>query len=173
MSAGNGIEKSLDFYVREYITNASPSAISWVLLPFILNKSCNLCISSCSWIGSVNAFLLISGGVVAGRFYDRGYLWASLTNLVLDIGYLRGASYTLLYGGSLLTVFSLFMLSLTKPDNYYQVLIFTLWLDSSNAPFRFSSAKELVLASVAVLLMFQVLPSFLITSQNDELWRWH
>lgn len=26
------------------------------------------------WIGSVNAFFLVSGGVVAGRLYDRGYL---------------------------------------------------------------------------------------------------
>ncbi|KAK7056369.1 hypothetical protein VNI00_002923 [Paramarasmius palmivorus] len=74
-----------DFYVREYITNSSPSAISW--------------------IGSLNAFLLISGGVVAGRLYDRGYF------------------YPLLYGGSLLTVFSLFMLSLAKPNHYYQVFL--------------------------------------------------
>ncbi|KAJ3745066.1 MFS general substrate transporter [Lentinula detonsa] len=74
-----------DFYVQEYITNASPSAISW--------------------IGSINAFLLISGGVVAGRLYDRGYF------------------YPLIWGGSFLTVFSLFMLSLAKPDHYYQVLL--------------------------------------------------
>ncbi|KAJ4478455.1 MFS general substrate transporter [Lentinula aciculospora] len=74
-----------DFYVQEYITNASPSAISW--------------------IGSVNAFCLISGGVIAGRLYDRGYF------------------YPLVWGGSLLTVFSLFMLSLAKPNHYYQVFL--------------------------------------------------
>ncbi|KAK0435499.1 major facilitator superfamily domain-containing protein [Armillaria borealis] len=58
-----------------------------------------------SWIRSFNAFLLISGGVVAGRLYDCGHF------------------YPLLYGGCLLTVFSLFMLSLAKPDHYYQVFL--------------------------------------------------
>ncbi|KAK1224500.1 hypothetical protein PQX77_012613 [Marasmius sp. AFHP31] len=74
-----------DFYVREFLTNSSPSAISW--------------------IGSVNTCLLIAGGVIAGRLYDRGYF------------------YWLLYGGSILTVFSLFMLSLAKPNHYYQVFL--------------------------------------------------
>ncbi|KAG7095906.1 hypothetical protein E1B28_006593 [Marasmius oreades] len=74
-----------DFYVREYLTNSTPSAISW--------------------IGSLNACLLISGGVVAGRLYDRGYF------------------YSLLYGGSFLTIFSLFMLSLAKPNQYYQIFL--------------------------------------------------
>ncbi|KAG7094093.1 hypothetical protein E1B28_007711 [Marasmius oreades] len=74
-----------DFYVREFLTNSSPSAISW--------------------IGSVNTCLLIAGGVIAGRLYDRGYF------------------YWLLYGGSFLTVFSLFMLSLAKPNHYYQVFL--------------------------------------------------
>ncbi|KAH0583478.1 Riboflavin transporter MCH5 [Termitomyces sp. J132] len=74
-----------DFYVREYITNASPSSISW--------------------IGSFNAFLLISGGVFAGRLYDRGFF------------------YPLLWGGSILTVFSIYMLSLARPDHYYQVFL--------------------------------------------------
>lgn len=27
------------------------------------------------WIGSVNAFLVIAGGLVAGRIYDKGYLY--------------------------------------------------------------------------------------------------
>ncbi|KDR76845.1 hypothetical protein GALMADRAFT_139714 [Galerina marginata CBS 339.88] len=74
-----------DFYVREYITNSTPSAISW--------------------IGSFNAFLMISGGVISGRLYDKGHF------------------YSLLWGGSLLTVFSLFMLSLARPDHYYQVFL--------------------------------------------------
>ena len=34
------------------------------------------------------------------------------------------SSYHLLYGASLLQVFSLFMLSLAHPDNYYQVRIY-------------------------------------------------
>lgn len=36
---------------------------------------------------------------------------------------LPASSYHLLYGASLLQVFSLFMLSLARPDNYYQVRI--------------------------------------------------
>ncbi|KAI0373510.1 MFS general substrate transporter [Pilatotrama ljubarskyi] len=74
-----------DFYKRVYLSNQTSSAISW--------------------IGSINAFLVISSGLLAGRLYDRGYF------------------YHLLYGGSLLLAFSLFMLSLAKPDQYYQVIL--------------------------------------------------
>ncbi|KAF4612311.1 hypothetical protein D9613_003703 [Agrocybe pediades] len=74
-----------DFYVREYITNVSPSAVSW--------------------IGSTNAFITIAGGVISGRLYDRGYF------------------YHLIWGGCSLSVFSLFMLSLAKPNHYYQVFL--------------------------------------------------
>ncbi|KAJ7820545.1 MFS general substrate transporter [Mycena leptocephala] len=74
-----------DFYTRDYLTNSSSSAISW--------------------IGSVNALLVISGGLVAGRLYDRGHF------------------YALLYGGSILMCFSLFMLSLCKPDQFYQIFL--------------------------------------------------
>lgn len=28
-----------------------------------------------SWIGSMNAFLILSGGLFFGRLYDKGYLW--------------------------------------------------------------------------------------------------
>ncbi|KAF9485166.1 MFS general substrate transporter [Pholiota conissans] len=74
-----------DYYTRVHITNASASAISW--------------------IGSINAFILIASGLYAGPLYDRGYF------------------YHLLYGGSFLSVFSLFMLSLTKPNHFYQNLL--------------------------------------------------
>ncbi|KAJ7131769.1 MFS general substrate transporter [Mycena crocata] len=75
-----------DFYTREYLTQSSPSAISW--------------------IGSVNALLIISGlGLVTGRLYDRGFF------------------YHLLYGGNLLFCFSLFMLSLCKPQQFYQIFL--------------------------------------------------
>ncbi|KAJ7077540.1 major facilitator superfamily domain-containing protein [Mycena belliarum] len=74
-----------DFYTREYLTRSSASAISW--------------------IGSVNALLVISGGLIAGRLYDRGHF------------------YLLLYGGSFLLCFSLFMLSLCKPEQYYQIFL--------------------------------------------------
>ncbi|KAJ7473635.1 major facilitator superfamily domain-containing protein [Mycena galericulata] len=74
-----------DFYTRDYLTHSSSSAISW--------------------IGSVNALLLISGGLIAGRLYDRGHF------------------YALLYGGSTVMCLSLFMLSLCKPEQYYQIFL--------------------------------------------------
>ncbi|KAJ7730665.1 MFS general substrate transporter [Mycena maculata] len=74
-----------DFYTRDYLTHSSSSAISW--------------------IGSVNALLLISGGLIAGRLYDRGHF------------------YLLLYGGSIFMCFSLFMLSLCKPEQFYQIFL--------------------------------------------------
>ncbi|KAI0737623.1 MFS general substrate transporter [Daedaleopsis nitida] len=61
--------------------------------------------SAISWIGSINSFLVVSSGIVVGRLYDRGYF------------------YHILYGGSLLQAFSLFMHSLAKPDAYYQILL--------------------------------------------------
>ncbi|EGO02296.1 hypothetical protein SERLA73DRAFT_71438 [Serpula lacrymans var. lacrymans S7.3] len=61
--------------------------------------------SAISWIGSVNAFLVIASGLVVGRLYDRGYF------------------YSLAIGGALLYSFSLFMLSLAKPNQYYQIFL--------------------------------------------------
>ncbi|KAJ7727338.1 MFS general substrate transporter [Mycena olivaceomarginata] len=61
--------------------------------------------SAISWIGSINVFIINAGGLVSGRLYDRGHF------------------YLLLYGGSLLQCFSLFMLSLCKPQKLYQVLL--------------------------------------------------
>ncbi|KAJ7230095.1 major facilitator superfamily domain-containing protein [Mycena pura] len=57
------------------------------------------------WIGSLSTFFVISGGLVAGRLFDRGYF------------------YHLMIGGSLLLSFSLFMLSLCKPEKFYQVFL--------------------------------------------------
>ncbi|KAJ7511314.1 MFS general substrate transporter [Mycena galericulata] len=74
-----------DFYTRDYLTHSSSSAISW--------------------IGSVNALLVISGGLFAGRLYDRGHF------------------YALLYGGATLQCFSLFMLSVCKPEQFYQIFL--------------------------------------------------
>ncbi|KAJ6629721.1 major facilitator superfamily domain-containing protein [Mycena sp. CBHHK59/15] len=74
-----------DFYVRDYLTHSSSSAISW--------------------IGSVNLFLVISGGLVVGRWYDRGHF------------------KLLVYGGCFLQCFSLFMLSLCKPGKLYQIVL--------------------------------------------------
>ncbi|KAE9387169.1 MFS general substrate transporter [Gymnopus androsaceus JB14] len=74
-----------DFYTQVYITNESSSAISW--------------------IGGINAFMTITGGVVAGKFFDKGYF------------------YHLMIGGAILESFCLFMLSLTKPNQFYQVFL--------------------------------------------------
>ena len=59
--------------------------------------------SQISWIGSVQAYLLVVIGVVTGPIFDRGYL------------------RTLLLVGSFLTVFGLMMTSIAT--SYYQVLL--------------------------------------------------
>ncbi|KAJ7653794.1 major facilitator superfamily domain-containing protein [Mycena rosella] len=81
-----------DFYTRDYLTQSSSSAISW--------------------IGSVNAFLLISGGLIAGRLYDRGHF---------ELNSRHKLCFAL--RGSIFMCFSLFMLSLCKPEQFYQVFL--------------------------------------------------
>ncbi|KAJ6529658.1 major facilitator superfamily domain-containing protein [Mycena capillaripes] len=83
------IQYFADFYTRDYLTQSSSSAISGVSL----------------WIGSINAFIVLSGGLVTGRIYDRGYF------------------YHLMWGGSLLQCFSLFMLSFCKREHWYQIFL--------------------------------------------------
>ncbi|OAX31165.1 MFS general substrate transporter [Rhizopogon vinicolor AM-OR11-026] len=61
--------------------------------------------SAISWIGSLSAFLMLSVGVISGSLYDGGYF------------------YHLIIAGSLLQSFSLFMLSLAKPNQYYQIFL--------------------------------------------------
>ncbi|EGO28039.1 hypothetical protein SERLADRAFT_347280 [Serpula lacrymans var. lacrymans S7.9] len=85
-----------DFYTQTYLASESSSAIS---------TDTDKCIICLSWIGSVNAFLVIASGLVVGRLYDRGYF------------------YSLAIGGALLYSFSLFMLSLAKPNQYYQIFL--------------------------------------------------
>ncbi|KAJ6531377.1 MFS general substrate transporter [Mycena vulgaris] len=74
-----------DFYVRKYLLDSTPSAISW--------------------IGSVNIFIVLFGGFIAGRLHDRGYF------------------YPLMYGGSFLMALSLFLLSLARPNQFYQIFL--------------------------------------------------
>lgn len=74
-----------DFYAQKYLTNSTPSAIAW--------------------IGSVNAFLILSVGIVSGRMVDRG------------------AFYPVMKIGCLLQCFFLLMLSLAKLDGYYQIFL--------------------------------------------------
>jgi MFS family permease len=71
------------FYLRELLSNDSASAISW--------------------IGSVQAFLVVFVGIFAGPLFDRGFL------------------RPLILLGSFLTVFGMFMLSLST--NFYQVFL--------------------------------------------------
>ena len=59
--------------------------------------------SKISWIGAVNAFFLISTGVIAGPLFDRGFLRHLMTV------------------GCILSVFSTMMLSLS--NQYYQILL--------------------------------------------------
>ncbi|EIN07491.1 MFS general substrate transporter [Punctularia strigosozonata HHB-11173 SS5] len=61
--------------------------------------------SQISWIGSFNLFIVLSLGLVTGRAFDNGYF------------------HHLAIGGSVLIVFSLFMLSITHMNHYYQVFL--------------------------------------------------
>ncbi|GJE93676.1 MFS general substrate transporter [Phanerochaete sordida] len=74
-----------DYYVRVYMTNETASTISW--------------------IGSVNAFIVVGFGLFAGQLYDRGHFKLAI------------------YLGSFLLVFGLFMLSLAQPNQFYQVFL--------------------------------------------------
>ncbi|KAK0224155.1 major facilitator superfamily domain-containing protein [Armillaria fumosa] len=65
----------------------------------------NISSSQLSWIGSVQLMLVLSVGLFSGRLYDTGYF------------------YHLMIGGAFLFVFSLFMLSLSSPGQYYQVFL--------------------------------------------------
>ncbi|KAH8110879.1 major facilitator superfamily domain-containing protein [Phellopilus nigrolimitatus] len=61
--------------------------------------------SQISWIGSTQLFIMMSVGIISGRLFDKGYF------------------YLILVPGSILYVFSLFMLSLAKPEKFYQVFL--------------------------------------------------
>ncbi|KIJ07579.1 hypothetical protein PAXINDRAFT_173437 [Paxillus involutus ATCC 200175] len=61
--------------------------------------------SAISWIGSIISFCVTGVGLMCGPLFDRGYF------------------YHVFIGGAILQSFSLFMLSVAKPGNYYQVLL--------------------------------------------------
>ncbi|KAJ7924039.1 MFS general substrate transporter [Mycena leptocephala] len=63
------------------------------------------CMINLRWIGSVNALLVISVGLVCGRLYDRGHF------------------HLLVYGGCFIQSFSIFMLSLCQRENLYQIFL--------------------------------------------------
>ncbi|KAJ7066202.1 major facilitator superfamily domain-containing protein [Mycena amicta] len=91
-----------DFYVRDYLSQSSPSSISCVLTSLTIYSRLDI---SNRWIGSINALLGASLSLISGPLYDRGYV------------------RSVIYSGCLLQVFSLFMLSFCKPQQLYQVLL--------------------------------------------------
>lgn len=80
----------------------------------------------------MDAFIVIAAGIIAGRLYDKGYLYVSPINDLSPLTVFI-SSYHLLYGGSALISFSLFMLSLSQPNSIYQVR----FLLSSTIPHMF------------------------------------
>ncbi|KAI0079018.1 MFS general substrate transporter [Panus rudis PR-1116 ss-1] len=92
-----------DFYVRDFLNNSNASAISW--------------------IGSVQLLLVLSTGFIVGALFDRGYLQVFFAVILISGGSLKHDSHYLMLGGSLLVGFCLFMLSLAKPHQYYQVFL--------------------------------------------------
>ncbi|KAI0728961.1 major facilitator superfamily domain-containing protein [Fomitopsis betulina] len=61
--------------------------------------------SNVSWIGSLQLFFMFAMGLPAGKLFDQGYF------------------HHILGFGSILYVFSLFMLSLANPTKYYQLVL--------------------------------------------------
>ncbi|KAG6334754.1 hypothetical protein ID866_4331 [Astraeus odoratus] len=61
--------------------------------------------SDISWIGSMQTFLLFAGGLPSGKWFDDGYFHHCIAS------------------GSLIYLFSIFMLSLAQPHQYYQVFL--------------------------------------------------
>ena len=49
----------------------------------------SLCSCSTSWIGSINAFMTIMGGLSAGKLFDKGYLQVPVANSSLFVAYAR------------------------------------------------------------------------------------
>ncbi|KIK62268.1 hypothetical protein GYMLUDRAFT_242947 [Collybiopsis luxurians FD-317 M1] len=65
---------------------------------YITNESA----STISWIGGVNASFTIFFGLISGRLFDKGYF------------------YHMVWGGAVLDIICLWLLTLAKPDSFYQ-----------------------------------------------------
>jgi len=79
-----------------------------------------------SWIGSVQLCIILSVGLFSGRAFDAGYLYVFRYVLFRSIGKCLKStlsdSYHLMIGGFVLFEFCLFMISISKPEQYYQVI---------------------------------------------------
>ncbi|KAK0435214.1 major facilitator superfamily domain-containing protein [Armillaria borealis] len=83
-------------------TNAYGVYNDFYVREYMVNKYTS---SQMSWVGSVQLMLVLSVGLISGRLYDTGYF------------------YHLMIGGAILFIFCLFMLSLTQPGQYYQIIL--------------------------------------------------
>ncbi|KAF8916732.1 major facilitator superfamily domain-containing protein [Mucidula mucida] len=83
-------------------TNAYGVYNDYYVREFMVDKYSS---SQMSWVGSVQLMLVLSVGLATGRLFDIGYF------------------YHLMIFGGLLFIFSLFMLSLAQPGQYYQVFL--------------------------------------------------
>jgi len=72
---------------------------------YVRIRLANYSSSNISWIGSIQLLFLLSIGLPIGRAFDRGYF------------------YHLIISGSIIYIVCLFLLSLTKPQSYYQVFL--------------------------------------------------
>ncbi|KAJ3511804.1 hypothetical protein NLJ89_g3887 [Agrocybe chaxingu] len=83
-------------------TNAYGVYNDFYVREYLVNTSTS---SQISWIGSVQLFLVLSVGLISGRGFDSGYF------------------YHLMIAGAALFVFSLFMISVTQAEKYYQLFL--------------------------------------------------
>ncbi|KAF9531192.1 major facilitator superfamily domain-containing protein [Crepidotus variabilis] len=93
-----------DYYVRQYLTNYTPSDIGW--------------------IGGIQIFLTFSTGAFSGLLFDKGYL--CVPNLASDPAQVHDRvnhSTYLLAATLILNSLGLFMLSITHENSYYQVFL--------------------------------------------------
>jgi len=64
-----------DFYVREYLTNYTPSEIGYNVSIISLFELFFIVVRR--WIGGVQVFLNLFLGAITGRLFDKGYLYVS------------------------------------------------------------------------------------------------
>jgi hypothetical protein len=94
-----------DFYVREYLTDYSSSSISW--------------------IGGMQFALSFLIGPISGPLFDAGHLYVRhssnhiSSNITTDVLF----SKLMCYCGCTMFSFCLFMLSLAKPNQFYQIFL--------------------------------------------------